>query len=45
MNLEFTKEDNDFRLEVREFIKNNLPKEISAKIADGKRISKEDIVT
>ena len=45
MNLEFTKEDNDFRLEVREFIQNNLPKEISAKIADGKRISKEDIVT
>lgn len=45
MDLKFSKEDDEFRLTVREFLKNNLPKEISAKVADGKRISKEDIVT
>ena len=45
MDLEFSKEDTAFRMEVREFIKNNLPKEIASKVADGKRISKEDIVT
>ena len=44
MDLEFSKEDTAFRLEVREFIQANLPKEISSKVADGKRISKEDIV-
>lgn len=44
MNLTYSKEDNQFRQTIREFIKNNLPKDISAKVADGKRIEKSDIV-
>lgn len=45
MDLTYTQEDQRFREEVKNFIKNNLPENISAKVANGNRIGKEDIQT
>jgi len=45
MELRFTKEEIDFRDEVRTFCRENLPKEIRTKQMKGQRLSKEDIVT
>jgi alkylation response protein AidB-like acyl-CoA dehydrogenase len=45
MDLRFTPEELAFRDEVRGFIRDNLPADISARLHDGDSASKEDIVT
>jgi alkylation response protein AidB-like acyl-CoA dehydrogenase len=45
MELTYSPEEEKFRAEVRTFVKENLPASIAEKIANGKRIGKEDIVT
>jgi len=42
MDLNFSPEEERFRLEVREFFVSHLPKDIQAKVLEGKRVSKED---
>ncbi|SIS63560.1 acyl-CoA dehydrogenase family protein [Paracoccus saliphilus] len=44
MDLEFTSEERAFREEVRAFLKDNLPEELSEKVAAGKELSKEDLL-
>ena len=44
MDLAFTKEENAFRQEVREFLDAKLPARISAKVKLGKRLTREDMV-
>ena len=44
MDLNYTPEEQQFRAEVRDFIHTHLPKEISAKVLGGKRLSKDDFV-
>jgi pimeloyl-CoA dehydrogenase large subunit len=45
MDLRFTPEENAFRDEVRAFMRTALPEPIRRKMADGRRIGKEDLVT
>ena len=45
MDLRFTPEENAFRDEVRAFMKENLPPAIRAKMIEGGRLGKEDMVT
>lgn len=42
MDLQFTAEEQNFREEVRSFLKQNLPERISSKVKAGQRLSKED---
>ena len=42
MNLDFSAEDNAFRADVRAWLEENYPKDISAKQADGEELTKED---
>ena len=42
MNLDFTKAEEDFRAEVRDFLKEKLPKRISEKVRTGQRLTKAD---
>lgn len=44
MNLNYTDEEIQFRGQVRDFLQKKLPKDISEKVAEGKRIDKDDIV-
>ena len=43
MDLEFTEEENAFRDEVRQFLKEKLPPSLAAKVKLGKRLTKEDM--
>ena len=43
MNLEFTAEEQAFREQVRAWVKDNLPKEISDKVHSSVRLSREDM--
>ena len=45
MDLRFTPEENAFRDEVRTFLRAALPESIRRKMAEGRRLVKEDIVT
>ncbi len=45
MDLRFTDEENAFRLEVRGFIRENLPKSIHDKMLEHRSLTKEDVVT
>jgi pimeloyl-CoA dehydrogenase large subunit len=45
MDLRFTPEENAFREEVRTFFKQSLPETIRRKMVEGRRLSKDDIVT
>jgi alkylation response protein AidB-like acyl-CoA dehydrogenase len=45
MQLEFSAADEDFRLEVREFVKTHLPSNIKKKVELGLRLEHEDYVT
>ena len=45
MDLRFTPEENAFRDEVRAFMKENLPPAIRAKMIEGRRLGKEDMIT
>jgi alkylation response protein AidB-like acyl-CoA dehydrogenase len=45
MELTYSSEEEKFRLAVRDFVRDNLPTAIAKKIANGKRIVKDDIVT
>jgi alkylation response protein AidB-like acyl-CoA dehydrogenase len=44
MQLEFTQEEQAFREEVRAFLRESLPREISAKVLNGLELSREDYV-
>lgn len=44
MDLAFTDEENAFRIDVRAFIKENLPLHIHKKMVEGRSVAKEDIV-
>ncbi|MGH8528926.1 MAG: acyl-CoA dehydrogenase family protein [Nevskiales bacterium] len=44
MDLNFTQEEQQFRAEVRQFIDDNLPHEISAKVLGGKRLCRDDFL-
>jgi alkylation response protein AidB-like acyl-CoA dehydrogenase len=43
MNLEFSQADNEFRAEVRQFLREKLPERLSSKVRLGKRLTKEDM--
>ena len=45
MDLNFTPEEQAFRQEVRRFIDDNLPAELSRKVLEGKRLTKDDYLT
>lgn len=45
MNLTFTKEDQAFREEVRQFLRDHVPSEIRRKLVERRDASKEEIVT
>ena len=45
MDLNFTPEEQAFRADVRDFISKNLPREVSDKIVNGKRLAREDFLT
>lgn len=45
MDLRFTPEENAFRAEVREFLRENLPENIRRKMEEARPLAKEDIVT
>jgi len=45
MDFNFTQEEQDFRAEVRRFIAENLAPEVSDKVLQGKRLSKEDFLS
>src|SRR6516225_4223742 len=45
MDLRFTPEELAFRDEVRAFFRANLPERIRTKLAEGRKLAKEDIVT
>lgn len=44
MDLQYTDEENEFRLEVREFFRTAIPADIQSKTVLGQRLSREDIV-
>lgn len=44
MDLRYTEEQLAFRDEVRSFLKENLPEEIRARLIDGEKVRKEDLV-
>ncbi len=44
MNLEFTAEDNAFRAEIRAFLEENYPKDITERLGAGEEATKEDYV-
>jgi len=44
MDLNFTAEEQEFREEVRAFLRARLPKDLSAKVLGGKRLEKDDFV-
>ena len=44
MQLEFTQEEQAFREEVRTFLRESLPREISGKVLDGFELSRDDYV-
>ncbi|SDE68796.1 hypothetical protein SAMN05421538_109121 [Paracoccus isoporae] len=44
MDLSFTKEEQAFRDEVRRFLRDNLPREIAAKVSAGKELEKDEIL-
>jgi pimeloyl-CoA dehydrogenase large subunit len=44
MDLRFTPEENAFRDDVRAFMKEKLPEAIRAKIVDGRRLGKDDLI-
>ena len=44
MDLRYTDEQLAFRDEVRDFLKENLPEEIRARLIDGEKVRKEDLV-
>ena len=44
MDLRFTPEENAFRQEVRQFFQDNLPKDVHAKLREGRHASKGDLV-
>ena len=44
MDLRFTPEENAFRAEVRAFMKEKLPPAMRAKVIEGRRLGKEDLV-
>jgi alkylation response protein AidB-like acyl-CoA dehydrogenase len=43
MDLSFTPEEEAFRAEVRQFLKDELPERLSAQVRDGQRLSKADM--
>jgi alkylation response protein AidB-like acyl-CoA dehydrogenase len=43
MNLDFTPEEEDFRAQVRVFLKDKLPARLADKVRAGKRLSKQDM--
>jgi pimeloyl-CoA dehydrogenase large subunit len=45
MDLRFTPQENAFRAEVRAFMKESLPPTVRAKMIEGRRLGKEDLVT
>ena len=45
MDLRFTPEENAFRDEVRAFFRTAIPQEIRARVSEGRKLSKQDIVT
>jgi pimeloyl-CoA dehydrogenase large subunit len=45
MDLRFTKEEQTFRDEVRQFCQNEIPPEIRRKVMEGRELEKEDLVT
>src|SRR6202163_4199708 len=45
MDLRFTKEENAFREEAREFMRTALPEPMRRKLVEGRHLTKEDIVT
>ncbi len=45
MNLDYSQEENEFREEVRAFLRDKLPSRISEKVRLGKRLTKEDMET
>ena len=45
MDRRFTPEDLAFRDEVRTFFRDHLPPAIRAKLVEGKKLAKDDIVT
>jgi pimeloyl-CoA dehydrogenase large subunit len=45
MDLRFTKEEQAFRDEVRQFCQNEIPLEIRRKVTEGRELKKEDLVT
>lgn len=42
MDLAYTEEQNTFRTEVQDFLKDHLPPQLAAKVASGQRLSKHD---
>jgi pimeloyl-CoA dehydrogenase large subunit len=44
MDLNFTKEENAFRDEVRDFFKKNVPTETKKRLIEGRKLEKDDIV-
>ena len=44
MNFEYTKEEQNFRNEVREWLKETLPKSLSDKVKKYQRLSKQDLL-
>jgi pimeloyl-CoA dehydrogenase large subunit len=45
MDLSYSKEEMDFRAEVRDFFQTAVPKDTRRKLLDGRHLSKEDMVT
>ena len=43
MDLSFTPEDQAFRVQIRAWVAENLPKDISAKVHNAVRLSKDDL--
>ena len=45
MDLSYSKEEMDFRAEVRDFFQTSVPKDTRRKLLEGRHLSKEDMVT
>ena len=45
MDLSFTKEEQAFREEVRQFFRDNVPPETRRKLVEGRHLSKDEMVT
>jgi hypothetical protein len=45
MDLAFTKEEQAFREEVRQFFRDNVPAETRRKLVEGRHVSKDEMVT